>query len=160
MPIKIVGVRSGRPDYSKPVGIEIPLPRPGIKVVQQMEYWAAGEIIYVPPPGYYTWWVVERGFSFDQEWIPDNQRFSLNKVTISVPAYITFQFGVGVENKNNPGSVTILYWETIKQRGSVDFSNMRVFKGGERPVYFFYNLGDVTPDFIDWSIVGMVEVIE
>jgi hypothetical protein len=157
MPISVVGKRSGRPDYSKPIGIDVPTPKADRKVVKQSEYWAAGEITPGPEPDDFTVWVVDKGFTVDHAFVPKNQRFRLYKLTVSVPAYITISVGIGLQDTS--GNVTLLYWESGNQKVTMDFNYLRPFEEGSRPVYFLINYGDVQPDFVDWSVVGVVEFL-
>ena len=158
MPVQITGKRSGRPDYSKPIGIDIPTPKAEGKVVKQSEYWASGEISPGPVPGGYKVWAVGIGFTVDQPYVPKGQRFRLYKFTVSVPAYITIYVGIGLQD--SAGNITLLYWESGNQKVTIDFNYLKPFDEGTRPVYFLINYGDVQPDFVDWSVIGVVEWLE
>ena len=158
MPVPIKGWGIGRPDYSKPIGVDVPTPKAEGTVVKQSEYWAAGEISPGPAPGSYTAWCVGMGFSVDAEYVPKGQRFRLLKFTVSVPAYITISAGIGLEDA--AGNITLLYWETGNQKVTIDFSYLRSFGENSRPVYIIFNYGDVQPSFVDWSVIGVVEWLE
>jgi len=158
MPVPIKGRGIGRPDYSKPIGIDVPTPKAERKVVKQSEYWAAGEIIPGPEPNDYTVWFVDKGFSVDSEYVPKGQRFRLLKFTVSVPAYITICAGIGLQDID--GNITLLYWESGNQKVTIDFNYLRPFEENSRPIYFLINYGDVQPDFVDWSVIGVVEWLE
>ena len=159
MPIPIKGRGIGRPDYSSPITIDVPTPKADRKVVKQTEYWAAGEISPAPAPGGPpAAWCVGKGFSVEDKYVPKGQRFRIYKFTVSVPAYITIEAGIGLEDM--AGNITLLYWECGNQKVTMDFNYLRPFEEGTRPVYFLINYGDVQPDFVDWSVVGVVEWLE
>lgn len=154
--IKIIGTRAGRPDYSTGKTREISVPRGRWEVHEQEAYWATGTL-NAPPPGCYTLWVIERGVSAVHEWIPKGARLVLQRVVITIPANITFDFGIGIENKSNPGFITAIDYQTVFQRYELNYERIRAFRENERPVYIFWNFGDVTPEWINWSVFGVWE---
>jgi len=131
------------------------IPRTALRPHQE-PYFAAFSATINPNSG--AIFVIGKGFSVDEEWVPPGKRFSIWNAFFSIDNNSLIETRIGVEFAANPGSITWL-------AGKFGYGYAEYYSGiffdynpNSRPVYYIWNFNDVAVT-LDFTIFGVVEVI-
>jgi len=131
------------------------IPRTALRPTQS-PYWATTYVTV--PANSYRLFTIGKGFSIDKEWIESGERFSIWYVIFSIDQNSLIEAGVGVEEKENPGTVNLLALRYGYGKEEIPAGIFFDFEANTRPVYYIANYSsvDVTCDFI---VFGVIEKI-